>query len=236
MTLSNLKNNSYVPYSNKSKIAVVESKNGSWYPGVRIENISFPLTISAVQNALFCCLSEGDDPETVFIKNPSEQKENLQYWQQQYHFDIAEIREPNDNKLVSVIRSGDDIFATLQKLLDNAIVAESNFPVAALLETGSGFVSGINIETPDWSRGLCAERVVLAKAITYGLTGFKSLHICTRGGEYSSPCGACRQVIIEHLPHHPVHLYHADGNQSRHFTSDLLPYSFQSSSLQKKSK
>lgn len=236
MTLSNLKKNSYVPYSNESEVAVVESKNGNWYPGVRIENISFPLTISAIQNALFCCLSEAEDPTTVLIENPSKQKENLQYWQKQYGFKIADIRECNDIKMASVVRPVDDIPATLQRLLDDALADESDFPVAALVEADAGFIPGVNIETPDWSRGLCAERIALAKAITYGVTDFKSLHISTRDGEYSSPCGACRQVMMEHLPHHPVHLYHADGSQSRHYTSDLLPYSFQSSSLQNKSK
>lgn len=235
MTLNDLKQNSYVPYSHRPQVAVAESTTGAYFPGVRIENISFPLTISAVQNALFCCLSEGEKPKTIYFE-PSTKRQEINFWAALHDADIAELDSLANFKPAKVLFSVGDIRSRLTALLDQAVVAESEFPVAAILTTGAGAVSGVNIETPDWSRGLCAERVALAKAITYGCTNFKTLSIHTRGGEYSSPCGACRQVIIEHLPHHPVHLYHADGSRSAHFSSDLLPYSFQSSSLKKQSR
>jgi homotetrameric cytidine deaminase len=117
--------------------------------------------------------------------------------------------------------------------LDYAKVEESNFPVAALLETEKGFFSGVNIECSSWSMGLCAERIAIAKALSFGCQQLKTLHIHTRDGEFSSPCGACRQVLIEHMPKRQIHLYHADHSKSIHFCNDLLPHSFQSSSLKK---
>jgi len=236
MKFSELQQHTYVPYSGSAEIAVVQSKSGAWFPGVRIENISFPLTISAIQNALFCCLSEGETPEIMYVDAQPEHNSIHNYWKEQYQLALNHIDKLTDANFAPIIKSVEDIPLTLHKLLGSALAEYSDFPVSALLQTGSGFISGVNIETADWSRGLCAERIAIAKAISYGLTDFKALYICTRDGEYSSPCGACRQVIIEHLSHHPVHLYHADGTTARHFSSDLLPYNFQSSSLQNKFK
>src|SRR5699024_6543896 len=119
----------------------------------------------------------------------------------------------------------------LVALLERARVEESNFPVAALAKTNKGWVSGTNIECSAWSMGLCAERVAISKALTYTEAEITELHIHTRYGEFSSPCGACRQVISEHLPDRKLYLHHADGSQSIHLSNDLLPFSFQSSSL-----
>lgn len=235
MTPSDLRNNSYVPYSRRPKIAIAESANGYYYPGVRIENISYPLTISAVQNALFCCLSEEEEPTTLFIESPTNQQE-LDYWLSNFNIDTAPIENLADFDPAAIWLPKEDIPMQLQGLLDRAVVPESEFPVAAIVTTDAGNIGGVNIETPDWSRGLCAERVALAKSITYGCKRYKALYIHTSEGEYSSPCGACRQVMAEHMPRQPVHLYHADHSHSVHRVSELLPYNFQSSILGKESK
>lgn len=235
MTLPELRQNSYVRYSHRPKIAVVRSDDGLYFPGVRIENISFPLTISAAQNALFCCISEGKIPQKLFSEEP-EAGRKISYWGDLYDINDVEINALPQFQSAPVAFRDVDISSRLKELLAQACVPESDFPVAAILETADGYVAGVNIETPDWSRGLCAERVAIAKAVSYGFSGFRTLSIHTRGGEYSSPCGACRQVMAEHLSRQQVHLYHADGSRSEHFVSDLLPYSFQSSTLQSKSK
>lgn len=234
MNISELKNNSYAPYSDSHEVAAIKGADGRYFPGVRVENISFPLSISATQNALFCCLSEGSTPATLFIDAKQNPEPALAYWKEAFGFDMADIGTLKELAFAPVLKKVDNVASTLKELIGSARVDQSNFPVSALLETESGYIAGVNIETTDWSRGLCAERVALAKAISYGRTGFKALHIYTRDGEYNSPCGACRQIILEHLPHHPVCLYHADGTTAQHFSSDLLPYSFQSSSLKNK--
>lgn len=232
MNLTEFQHNGYAPYSQKVCRAIVQSTDGSYFPGVRVENAVYPLRIAAVQNALFCCLSEGKKPELVYSDKLSGHRQDEAFWQQEYGIRLKSIEELTDISFAPAPHSVQSVEEALQGLLQAKLAPYSRFPVAALLETSSGFVSGINIEPGDWSRGLCAERVALGKAFSYGITQFKALHVATRLGEYSSPCGACRQVIIEHLPHHPVHLHHADGTVSSHFSSDLLPYSFQSSTLQ----
>ncbi len=234
MNINDLYDRNYVPYSNEASVALVQSKQGSWFAGTRIENISYPLTISAVQNALFCCLSEAHQPDVLFTDHPDES--TLQCWEKELNISI-ELLKKADPPTQHVGNLGLDedlhIKKTLHDLLDQAVVEESNFPVSALVETDRGFYSGVNVECQSWSLGLCAERIAIAKAFSYGASAITGLHLHTREGEFSSPCGACRQVIIEHLPNCQVHLHHADGSESVHFSNDLLPHSFQSSSLSK---
>ncbi|MDX1586830.1 MAG: cytidine deaminase [Balneolaceae bacterium] len=209
----------------------MKSVMGNYYPGVRIENAAFPLTINAAQNALFSCLSEQETPKAIYVQDTK--ANDLEFWRNEYNVWVYPLEELNNTapKDILLKLDEDEIEPTLVKLLAQAVTENSNFPVSALLKTAEGFVPGVNIECSEWSLGLCAERVAIAKAISYGIKEFESLYIHTKTGEYSSPCGACRQVIYEHLPHNPVHLFHADHTRSMHYSSDLLPYSFRSSTL-----
>ena len=158
----------------------------------------------------------------------------LPFWEEEFGLSISKLEletSSNINFADIAIESTVAPKEILPDLLDFAHVEESDFPVAALLKTEAGYVSGVNIECSSWSMGLCAERVAIAKALTYNQGDLQDLHIHTRSGEFSSPCGACRQVISEHLFDQRVHLHHANKSRSVHFSNDLLPYSFQSSSL-----
>lgn len=235
MDLKQLRDNSYVPYSGKNSIAAVKSVEGNFFPGVRVENASFPLTINAAQNALFTCLSEGERPKAIYVQNTA--ANDIEFWRNEFNvwvYPLDELQEVSFKDILLDLKN-DNTQSTLKQLLKQAVTVNSDFPVSALLKTASGFVSGVNIECSEWNLGLCAERIAIGKAISYGFTELQDLYIHTRDGEYSSPCGACRQVIIEHLPHNPVHLFHADGTQSMHYSEDLLPHSFRSSSLMKNS-
>ncbi|HEX6981961.1 MAG TPA: cytidine deaminase [Balneolaceae bacterium] len=232
MKIPKLLSHSYTPYSGKQELAVVKSKDGKYFPGVRIENASFPLTITAAQNALFCCLSEGHQPEELAATNIEDPQ--LPFWEEELGIEISELKIndlPDFDFADLRLEKSIEPKTTLSDLLGKAIVNESNFPVAALVETENGYFSGVNIECTSWNMGLCAERVALAKALTYNSTKLKKLYIHTSKGEFSSPCGACRQVIIEHMSGRQVHLHHADHSESVHFADDLLPYGFHSSSL-----
>lgn len=232
MDINDLKTLSYVPYSETPSVAVVCSQQGLWFPGVRVENISYPLSISASQNALFNCLSQGQKPQQLFAENVDSSMAS--FWEREYDIELNLLDKadpPTDSFVLPVLADDIDITDQLDLLLDHAVVDESNFPVSALVGTSDGFYAGVNIECTAWNMGLCAERVAIAKALTYGSTPLQSLHIHTRYGEFSSPCGACRQVISEHLSQKQIFLHHADGSNSVHFSEDLLPHSFQSSSL-----
>ncbi len=232
MNIDDLYNQNYVPYSKKASVAVVHSESGEWFPGIRVENISYPLSISATQNAIFYCLSEGHNPKKLFTDEinasmiPSWEKEFELTAQPLSRIDFQTISFKNP-----ALNSNINKKKKLKELLDLAVVEESDFPVSAIVETEQGYFCGANIECSSWNMGLCAERVAIAKALTFGSKKMMGLEIHTRKGEFSSPCGACRQVIMEHLPKKQIHLHHADDSESIHFSEDLLPHSFISTSL-----
>lgn len=233
MNWDTLYNRSYTKYSGKPDAAIVVDESGVLYPGVRIENIAFPDTISAEQSAIYSCLDNGSKPVSIYLKEENRIAHPLlDYWITTFGLEI--VTSDNFPELPiyqPLIRADKNIDSLLSERLDDAIVPYSHFPVSALLETEEGYISGVNIECAEWRLGLCAERVAIAKALSAGITDFQALHVHTRYGEFSSPCGACRQVIIEHLPGVPVCLHHADTTHSVHNSRDLLPYSFQSSEL-----
>lgn len=224
----------YTPYSEKPTACVVESKNGHFYAGVRIENISYPITIPAVQSACAICLSEGETPAGLYIEN--REFDQLDFWVKEFNLKVHEVESLPIENTEDLFHPADDNFNTLPKLkslLTKAVTPNSDFPVSAILFTNDGYFEGVNIEVSDWTKGLCAERIVIAKAITAGITEFEKLEIHTKKGEISSPCGACRQVIVEFLPYHEIKLHHAEGTLSEHLSIDLLPFNFKSAALKK---
>ncbi|WP_421774222.1 cytidine deaminase [Gracilimonas sp.] len=234
MSWKPLYENSYVPYSSDKEACVVESKSGKYYAGVRIENISYPLTIPAVQAACAICLSEGEIPAKIYIQDSS--SEQLDYWVGEFNLEIIETKDPPVEDLEDLYNASQenlDVLSRLKSLLDKAVAPNSDFPVSAILFTEDGYFEGVNVEVSAWTHGICAERVAISKAFVAGYTEFTRLEVHTRKGEISSPCGACRQVISELLPYHDIILHHSDGTQSEHLTLDLLPFSFKSSALKR---
>lgn len=222
----------YAPYSSTESACIVESKNGKFYAGVRIENISYPLTIPAVQAACAICLSEGEIPVKIYVDDPH--SEQLNSWVREFELEVVETDEPPINKTENLFMESDgetDTLPLLKSLLSKAVTPNSDFPVSALLFAEGGYFEGVNVEVSEWSHGICAERVALCKAVAAGFTKFERMEIHTRDGEISSPCGACRQVITELLPYHEIKLHHSDGTMSEHLSADLLPFSFKSSAL-----
>lgn len=232
MSWTSLLEKSYVPYSCKPKACLIEGSSGKIYAGVRIENISYPLTIPAVQAACSICLSEKDTPAKIYVQNG--ELEQLDFWAGEFHLEVIETDEPSISNLEDLQMHPSSSFsaiAELKSLLNQAVTTNSDFPVSALLFTEDGYFEGVNVEVSEWSKGICAERVAIAKAFAHGDTNFTRMEIHTRKGEFSSPCGTCRQVIVELLPYHDIKLHHSDGTLSEHISVDLLPFSFKSSAL-----
>jgi homotetrameric cytidine deaminase len=231
MSWTNLKQRSYTPYANKTEACVVQSHNGTFHPGVRIENASFPLTITQYQAALFGCISEGEVPKTIFVE--SEQVAVPKVWTDTYKLDVVQNGDfPVQHFDTRIVSKPNDIPAFLKQLQHNCKIEESNFPVSCLLQVGEdAFITGVNVELFDWQLGLCAERIALAKAISMGFSKFQSIHITAAKGDFISPCGACRQVLVEHLPYEKTYLYHPDGTQSEHTPAEFLPAFFNGKSI-----
>lgn len=124
----------------------------------------------------------------------------------------------------------------------HAYAEYSNFRVgaAALLANGEVF-KGSNQENAAYPSGLCAERTTLFYAqAQYPDVPVKALAIAAwNNGSYTeepvSPCGACRQVMIEieHRLKEDMHIYLYGTNAVYHIASarQLLPFCFVKESL-----
>lgn len=86
--------------------------------------------------------------------------------------------------------------------MEFSYVPYSHFRVGAALLTKNGkLYTGCNIENAAYTPTNCAERTAFFKAVSEGVKEFDA--ICIVGGkegiltEYASPCGVCRQVMME---------------------------------------
>lgn len=126
---------------------------------------------------------------------------------------------------------------TVDQLIQEACVARlkahtpySHFGVGAALLTRDGVVyHGCNIENASYGLTNCAERTALFRAIADGRKpgDFASLAVVADTEGPVSPCGACRQVILE-LGGADLQVVTANlnGVVAVHTASDLLPGAF----------
>lgn len=76
----------------------------------------------------------------------------------------------------------------------------SHFPVGAALLTADGeVVQGCNVENISYGLTNCAERGALFSAISQGHAprSFRAMAVYAPNVSLISPCGACRQVMLE---------------------------------------
>lgn len=103
----------------------------------------------------------------------------------------------------------------------------SRFAVGAAVLTASGKIfPGGNIENAAYPMTMCAERVALYSAYAAGEREIIALAVVTPTDDVASPCGACRQVILELAPHSTVLLLNNQGGQRICTPQELLPHGF----------
>lgn len=95
-----------------------------------------------------------------------------------------------------------ELIQTAIRQMDFSYAPYSHFHVgAALLAKNGSIYTGCNVENASFSVTNCAERTAFFKAVSEGVTQFDA--ICIVGGKdkimttYASPCGVCRQVMME---------------------------------------
>ena len=123
-------------------------------------------------------------------------------------------------------------------MLDRAYCPYSHFPVGAALECADGTVyTGCNVENASYSATNCAERTAIFKAVSEGHRQIVAVAVCGgKAGErigFFPPCGVCRQVMAEFCqPDTPIHLIGKGEECKTVALKDLLPHSFDSSSME----
>ena len=131
---------------------------------------------------------------------------------------------------------------TPDQLIQEACVARqkahtpySHFGVGAALLTRDGVVyHGCNIENASYGLTNCAERTALCRAIADGRKpgDFTMLAVVADTDGPVSPCGACRQVILElGGADLQVVLANLKGNVAVYAASELLPGAFDAADL-----
>lgn len=119
-----------------------------------------------------------------------------------------------------------------------AYIPYSGFGVGAALLDRDGHVHhGCNIENAAYGPTNCAERTAIFRAIADGHEpgSFKAIAVVADTEGPVSPCGVCRQVMLELCgPEMPVILSNLKGDVRETTVGELLPFYFSSSDLKDK--
>lgn len=129
-----------------------------------------------------------------------------------------EITE-NDRELIKAALD------TLEKNFDDGVYHHT---VGAAVRCNNGKIySGVNC---DGIHGSCAEYITLGIAISAGEREFDTIVAVHEKAQNSlvSPCGNCRQMLIEYCPDIKVILNDDEGNIVKVKASDLLPFAWKS--------
>ena len=119
----------------------------------------------------------------------------------------------------------EDLIAKAMEAREKAYAPYSHFAVGAALLTKSGRIcTACNVENASYGLSICAERAAVFKAVSEGERDFEAIAVVTVNGV--TPCGACRQVLIEFGEDIQV-IVADEGGEYRVFTlQELLPEAF----------
>lgn len=120
-----------------------------------------------------------------------------------------------------------ELIAQALSARERAYAPYSNYRVGAALLGKSGRIyTGCNVENASYGLTVCAERNAVFKAVSEGEREFQAIAVVTANA--GSPCGACRQVLVEFLsPQARVVCANAKGDVKQEMTlGDLIPDSF----------
>jgi cytidine deaminase len=119
-----------------------------------------------------------------------------------------------------------DLRAVAEAARARAYAPYSGFRVGAALETTEGvIVTGCNVENASYGLTICAERAAVAAAVQLGARQFTRLVLVSDAPVPISPCGACRQVLLEFGGDLAVES-HAGDQVMRWTVRELLPDGF----------
>ena len=127
----------------------------------------------------------------------------------------------------------DRLVDAASEVRDQAHAPYSSFTVGAAVVDAKGRLHvGCNVENASFGLSVCAERHAVAAAVSAGGQGIEGLAVVTDTSPPTSPCGACRQVLVE-FGDFPVILANIEGERIVTSVGDLLPDAFTPESLVK---
>ena len=121
-----------------------------------------------------------------------------------------------------------DLIRVALEAREYAYAPYSKFRVGAALLCRDGKVyTGCNIENATYGATVCAERTAVFKAVSEGQREFALLAVVSDSGDYTRPCGICRQVLAEFCPDSfPILMCNTDGGYVKKILGELMPEAF----------
>ncbi|MDP9150454.1 MAG: cytidine deaminase [Myxococcota bacterium] len=105
------------------------------------------------------------------------------------------------------------LLAAASKARARAYAPYSKYRVGAALLTREGHLyAGANVENATFGATLCAERAAIAAMVAAGDRLPVACLVVTAGPRPGSPCGICRQVLVEFAQDMPILLRAEDQN------------------------
>ncbi|PEN14943.1 cytidine deaminase [Longibacter salinarum] len=242
---------SYAPFSEEPVGAVFLADDGIMIPGVRVESASFSLSLPALLNAFTTAVSAGYLHRLVgvAVNRPLTDGDahyldslpglSLEPVANDTWLHVSERPEPTSvldprmwtDGAISDLDHGQGIQLARDAALA-AYVPSSDFRVGAVIETEAGnLFPGANVEHPDWSRILCAERNAAGTARTYGEPSARRIFLSCLDDAEGTPCGACRQVLAELTPDAALWMDRHSSQPEKSAPATLLPGFFRGTKL-----
>ena len=97
---------------------------------------------------------------------------------------------------------------------------------AAVLCSDGRVFSAANIENSSYGLSCCAERAAIFKAVSEGARDIVAIAVIGKSEQFTRPCGACRQVMVEFNPKMKVLMRGVDGFMADETADSLLPRHF----------
>ena len=111
----------------------------------------------------------------------------------------------------------------------HAYAPYSKFAVGAAVQMSGAIYTGVNVENASYPLCVCAERNAIAAGVAAGARALEAVAVFTDASPPSSPCGACRQVLMELAPHPErvqVTALNGRGERRSWTLAELLPDAF----------
>ena len=129
--------------------------------------------------------------------------------------------------VINTVTPPKDLLEAAQAAHARAYAPYSGFQVGAALRAASGALfAGANVENASYGLSRCAEQSAIQAMASAGEREFSELVVYTEADAPASPCGACRQVLLEFSEGATVFLVNHTGEVKRYSVKDLLPDGF----------
>lgn len=159
-----------------------------------------------------------------------DEREEMEKLQKQLLDELGITRDEPFNgevKSARVAVDNETLINEAKLAMNKAYAPYSNFKVGAAIATPTGQIfTGCNVENASYGATVCAERCAAVKAVSSGYSDFTKIAIVSSLGEFTYPCGICRQFLSEFSDELIFVLSNDKGETKEVSIKELLPETF----------